>query len=116
MVWALAAAGAVYTIISGVLLICALVSLSAPSELTRPLFFAAAGGLMAAVMSFGMAQLFGAIRDMAINSWKQVILLQDVREHTAQPGVPNASSEPDPMSATSYASRGSFSEQGSSPA
>lgn len=74
----------VYAIISGVAMLFGIIGiLSGQLAVTVPLLGGVMVGFLAALLLFGLAQLLAAIRDMAMNSWKQVILLQDVREHQA---------------------------------
>ncbi len=92
--------GCVYAVIGGVALLLAFVvptvSDSSPRgalAVALPLVGAALGAAVVALLLFGMAQLLAAIRDMAMNSWKQVILLQDVEKHVGQAGASGAGAE-----------------------
>jgi cytochrome b subunit of formate dehydrogenase len=87
----------VYGIISGVALLIGLFGiLSEQFAVTILLFGAVMVGFLAALLLFGLAQLLAAIRDRAMNSWKQVILLQDVRERAAAGAHPARQEGPAP--------------------
>jgi hypothetical protein len=71
-----------YIIVAGAAVLIGLVLVVREGFVAVPVPFAVAiGGGMIALMLFGSAELLAAIRDIAMNSWKQVGLLQGVRAH-----------------------------------
>ncbi len=70
--------GAVYVIVAIALVLVAVNGKDA--SVTVPCIAGALIAVVVAIVVWGLAQLLRAIRDMAMNSWKQVILLQDVEK------------------------------------